>query len=80
MKCEEILKALDLYLDGDEANATCVAFQKHLADCERCRIVVDTIQKTVKLFKDDEQQVEMPEHCQQKLHDMLRKKWDERKN
>jgi predicted anti-sigma-YlaC factor YlaD len=80
MKCEDILKALDLYLEGDEASSVCVAFREHLAGCERCRVVVDSIKNTVTLFKETGESIEMPTDCRERLHETLRKKWQDKKS
>jgi predicted anti-sigma-YlaC factor YlaD len=76
MQCQDILKALDLYLEGDEADLTCAAFREHLIGCERCRIVVDTMRNTVTLFKGTGEQMTMPDECQKRLHEKLKHKWE----
>ena len=47
MKCEELLNALDVYLDGETQSALCQALQEHLADCHSCRLVIDNIRQTI---------------------------------
>lgn len=49
--CHELLDALSDYLDGDASAELCRAIQDHLRDCEKCRIVVDTLHMTVKLYR-----------------------------
>ncbi len=43
MSCEEILRALNDYVDGETLSAICREFATHLAGCNRARIVVDNI-------------------------------------
>ena len=51
MTCEEILAALNDYVDGRRDTAICEALEKHLADCNPCRLVVDNIRQTIRLYK-----------------------------
>jgi len=74
MKCEDLLAALNDYVDGDLDPAICEVFQEHLAGCNPCQIVVDNIRKTITLYKAGEP-LEMPAEFQQKLRELLRDRW-----
>jgi anti-sigma factor RsiW len=50
MKCEELLKYLNEYVDGTVDPAVCEEFEKHLAGCNPCQVVVDNIRKTITLY------------------------------
>jgi predicted anti-sigma-YlaC factor YlaD len=78
MKCEDIMKALSLHLEGEEADEQCAAFLEHMAGCERCRLVVDTTKMTVALYRESEAAVEIPEDCRKRLDAALLAKWRER--
>ena len=54
MKCEELLAALNQYVDGELDPGICDPFQEHLKGCNPCQIVVDNIRQTIKLFKAEE--------------------------
>jgi anti-sigma factor RsiW len=77
MKCEELLKALNEYVDGTLEPGACTHFQKHLEGCDTCRIVVDNVRKTIQLYKGD-QVIELPAECREKLHAKLRERWQQR--
>ena len=77
MKCEDLLKILNDYIDGDIDESFCTEFQKHLSECDPCRVVVDNIRKTITLYKDDSV-FEFPCECHDKLHRMLREKWKQK--
>ena len=49
-RCAHLLADLSDYLDGEAAAEVCAAIERHLADCEDCRVVVDTLGKTVTLY------------------------------
>jgi anti-sigma factor RsiW len=76
MKCEEMLKLLNEYVDGTVDPSLCEEFDRHMAGCNPCQIVVDNIRKTITLYKDG-QPVEIPAECRQRLHEVLRRKWQE---
>jgi len=76
MKCEELLKALNEYVDGTVDPAICEEFEKHMAGCNPCQVVVDNIRKTVTLFKSG-QPYELPLEFRNRLHATLRQRWKE---
>jgi anti-sigma factor RsiW len=49
--CKNLLAALSEYVDGDLTPALCSAIERHMAECANCRIVVDTLRKTVSLYR-----------------------------
>jgi hypothetical protein len=74
MKCEQLLAMLNDYVDGDIAPGICEQFEKHLAGCNPCQLVVDNIQKTIRLYKEG-QPYDLPIEFRQRLHSSLREKW-----
>jgi predicted anti-sigma-YlaC factor YlaD len=51
-RCRALLGQLSLYVDGEAEEALCDEIERHMAECEDCRIVVDTLARTVKLYRD----------------------------
>jgi len=78
MKCEDLLKLLNEYVDGPIDPAICEEFEKHLAGCNPCRVVVDT-KKTIALFEKD-RPYELPIQFQERLHQTLRERWKQSHN
>ena len=74
MKCEDLLRMLNDYVDNDIDPAVCTDFEGHLKACNPCKIVVDTIRKTIKLYKNDAV-YEMPLSFHDRLHRTLRDRW-----
>lgn len=74
MKCEELLAALNDYVDGEQRSALCQALQEHLADCNPCQIVVDNIRQTIKLYREGEE-VPLPAALHDQLRNLLRQQW-----
>lgn len=71
--CRLILGSLSEYVDGTAGEALCEEIERHLADCENCRVVVDTLKKTVYLFKvsAETESVQMPEDVKDRLFRVL---------
>jgi RNA polymerase sigma-70 factor (ECF subfamily) len=74
MKCEELLAALNEYVDGDVEPGVCDSFQEHLSDCNPCQIVVDNIRKTIQLYRAEER-FDLPPTLHQRLTRLLREQW-----
>lgn len=78
MKCEDMLKLLSEYVDGEIDPGLCAEFEQHMAGCNPCQVVVDNIRKTIKLYKHD-QPYELPEEFQKRLQSSLREKWKQKR-
>jgi len=48
--CRQLLGSLSDYVDGELSEELCSVLELHMEDCEDCRIVVDTLRKTVSLY------------------------------
>ena len=77
MNCDELLNALNDYVDGAIEPAVCEQFEDHLAGCNPCQIVIDNIRKTITLYKAGELYPMSPEFLQA-LRQNLRKRWREK--
>ena len=74
MKCQELLKVLNEYVEGDIDPAVCKELEEHLAGCNPCEVIIDNIRKTISLYKND-QVYELPADFKERLHQALRDKW-----
>ena len=50
-QCLKLLSSLSDYVDGSLEAMICAQIEEHMAECENCRIVVDTLRKTVSLYQ-----------------------------
>jgi len=78
MKCEELLAMLNEYVDGTVDPGVCGEFEKHLAGCNPCQVVVDNIRQTITLYKDG-RPYELPVAFRKRLHDALRQRFEQLK-
>ena len=49
--CREIKDKLSTYLDGELESALCAEIEQHLRGCDDCRVMVDTLNKTITLYR-----------------------------
>jgi anti-sigma factor RsiW len=49
--CHKLLAEISEYVDGTLRDELCADLERHLCDCENCRIVVDTLKKTIELYQ-----------------------------
>lgn len=77
MTCEELLKALNDYVDGAELTEICDEFAQHLAGCNPCQIVVDNIRQTISLYS-GRTPYPMPLAFEEKLQQNLKARWEEK--
>ena len=68
--CQHLLGQLSDYLDGTASAQVCQEIEQHLANCDDCRVVIDTLGKTVELYK-NLPQPELPESARQRLYKSL---------
>ena len=48
--CKALLGYLSDYVDGELSEELCREIESHAAECVNCRIVVDTLRKTILLY------------------------------
>jgi hypothetical protein len=48
--CSYLLGSLSEYVDGTLGEQLCKEIERHVTDCEDCRVVIDTLEKTVYLY------------------------------
>ena len=68
--CRHMLGDLSDYLDGEASDELCADIERHMNGCEECRIVVDTLQKTVFLYR-ELPRPEMSEEARRRLYQSL---------
>jgi hypothetical protein len=74
MKCEEMLALLNEYVEGTVDPGICEEFEKHMAGCNPCQVVVDNIRKTITLYQNGSP-YELPKSFHDRLHSALRQRW-----
>ncbi len=70
MTCEELLRYLSDYIDHNLDEALTAAAQEHLSTCHNCRVMLDTTQQTIFLFREQGKRT-IPAARRQRLFDQL---------
>lgn len=65
--CKELLSTLGDYVDGDLSPELCLELERHMKNCQRCRVVVDTLRKTVELYHETAEETHLPADVRQRL-------------
>ena len=69
--CRYLLGSLSEYIDATLEGEICEEIERHLQECENCRVVVDTLQKTVFLVHATQCDPCMPEDVRERLFKRL---------
>jgi anti-sigma factor RsiW len=69
-RCKDMLESLSIYVEGEATPALCSKIERHLAGCADCRIVVDTLRKTMDIYR-RLPRPGMPEAARERLYKSL---------
>jgi anti-sigma factor (TIGR02949 family) len=70
--CKSLLGSLSDYVDGELSAELCREIEKHIAECEDCRIVVDTTRKTIDfIHASNYPQTDLPDEVRDRLFKRL---------
>ncbi|MGD9091322.1 MAG: anti-sigma factor [Anaerolineales bacterium] len=69
--CRHLLGSLSDYVDGTLEESLCAEIERHMSDCEDCRIVIDSLRKTIYLYQETSQHEPMPEGVRERLYHRL---------
>lgn len=65
--CQEMLEGISEFVDGTARQSLCDEIERHMAECPDCRVVVDTMKKTIYLYRQQEEAYQMPLEARQRL-------------
>jgi predicted anti-sigma-YlaC factor YlaD len=71
VSCQDLLQGLSAYIDNEASEAICQAIERHLEECESCRIMLDTLRKTISLYQVVDTADQMPNEIQERLLNTL---------
>jgi len=76
-KCLDYVNDLNDYIDGQIDSDLYQEIENHLKQCENCRIMVDTLKKTVSLCRENKE-LKLPSLLEKKLNDVVKKHWQKK--
>lgn len=70
--CGTLLSSLSDFIDGELSDIVCREIEQHLQECENCAVFVDTMKKTIYLYrKSDESADHVPDEVMKRLYKKL---------
>jgi anti-sigma factor RsiW len=72
LSCREILENLSAYIDAELDPSLCDEIEQHMQDCNPCVAFLNTLKKTVVLYKYRGKEEGIPEEVHLDLHRFLR--------
>jgi anti-sigma factor RsiW len=70
VKCNDFLKELNEYLDGEIDVQLKTELEEHLQWCHDCFVVCNTTRKTIEIYKDNDV-YPLPEPIRERLHQAI---------
>ena len=77
LSCQEVLDQLSDYLDADARAELVEGIDLHLGKCDHCRVEVDTLRRTIQIYRCDEKvalPVKLSDQLQHALEQLYREK------
>ncbi len=71
LNCGALLESLSEYVDGVLGDALCEEIESHVAACDDCRVVVDTLKKTIYLYHETSEKTAIPLDVRERLFHRL---------
>lgn len=71
LKCEELLGSLSAYIDGELGPELCQELERHLAECDNCRVVLNTTKRTIDLVQSPIEKNYLPQDVRERLFKRL---------
>jgi len=65
--CRDYLKQISDYVDGELPSEVCASLEAHLQECDNCRVVVNTLRKTIDLYHVTAENYALPEKVRTRL-------------
>lgn len=71
IQCADLLNSISDYVDGELSPELCAALEEHMAGCENCQVVVNTVRKTIELYHVSNDDPVLPGEVERRLYSRL---------
>ncbi|MCB2209644.1 zf-HC2 domain-containing protein [bacterium] len=71
VECQNIVENLNGYIDGELDSELCGQLEAHIQSCPKCKVVVNTLKKTIHLYQVDGEKTSLPEDARKRLYACL---------
>jgi len=75
--CSKYIQNIADYIDGEVDESLCADIEKHLKECNNCRLMVDTMKQTVVLCRDGKKEA-LPPELEAKLNNVIKQRWEKK--
>lgn len=72
LPCKQLLESIGEYVEGSLSPSLCQEIERHMTGCEHCRVVVDTLNKTITLYHESAHEAEVPNGVRGRLFQVLK--------
>jgi len=69
--CRHLLSSLSEFADNTLDEELCAEIERHISECEDCRVVVDTLKKTIYLYHETVEPPGLPAEIRTRLFKRL---------
>ena len=70
-QCRDLLGNLSEYIDGTLEQQLCAQIEQHMQGCKNCRVVIDSLRKTVSLYHTSVPSPDVPQEVRERLYKCL---------
>ena len=70
-KCPDLINELSDYIDELADPTICAEIERHLQHCPDCKVMVDTLRKTITLYREREDESSLPPDVRRRLYHVL---------
>jgi len=67
LECQDLLNNISAYIDGELDDELCGKIEAHIESCPNCKVVVNTLKKTIQLYQDDGESETFPLDARHRL-------------
>lgn len=67
LDCQQLLSSISDFVDGELSPDLCRQIEQHLTECENCRIVINTLRKTIDLYQHQPENEHLSQEIRQRL-------------
>ena len=69
--CRQLVESLSEYVDGSLDDTLCAELERHLDECDNCQVVVNTLKKTIELYRVSDKNENVPAEVRARLYARL---------
>lgn len=69
--CQNLALKLSDYIDGELKGELCEQLEQHLEHCHNCQVVVNTMKKTIELYRDASESDQLSDPARKELYARL---------